>query len=282
MRCLVRPTSDRNVLSGHEVEWFCGDIAHTEALKQSMEGMDILVNVASIGFGAASNIIDSAKEARIHRAIFISTTALFTTLNASSKAIRHAAEKAICESGLAYTILRPTMIYGSSRDRNMCRLVRYLRRWPVMPMPGSGENLQQPVYVDDVATAIVEAISTDRTIGKAYNIPGPEPLTLKEVVETISNLLGRKILKVNLPISPFVMLLRLCESCGLTLPIKAEQILRLNEDKAFDFDDASGDFGYAPRPFEEGIALEIREMGYNPQIPQITRIKRAHAKAQGR
>ena len=266
VRCLVRASSDRTVLAGNAVEWFQGDLADSHKLELSMKGVDVLVNVASIGFGHAPNVVGAALAAGVRRAIFLSTTAIFTTLNAPSKAIRIAAEDTIRNIGLAYTILRPTMIYGSARDRNMCRLVRYLRRWPVMPMPGSGENLQQPVFVDDVARAIVDAISTDRTIGKCYNIPGPKALTFKEVVETISNLLGRKTLKVHLPVSPFVKLLRLCESHGLILPIKAEQILRLNEDKAFDFDDASRDFGYAPRAFEEGIAVEIEEMGYNPQI----------------
>lgn len=262
VRCLVRSSSDRSVLAGNTVEWFGGDLADPHKLELSMKGVDVLVNVASIGFGHAPNVVGAALAAGVKRAVFLSTTAIFTTLNAPSKAVRIAAEATIKNSGLAYTILRPTMIYGSPGDRNMCRLVRHLRRWLVMLMPGKGENLQQPVYVDDVARAIVEAISTDRTIGKAYNIPGPKPLTFKAVVETISNLMGRKILNVNLPTSPFVALLRMCESCGLALPIKAEQILRLNEDKVFDFDDARRDFGYAPRSFEEGISLELQEMGY--------------------
>ena len=262
VRCLVRASSDRTVLAGNAVEWFQGDLSDRRELELSMKGVDILVNVASIGFGHAPNIVRAALAMGVKRAIFVSTTAIFTTLNAPSKAIRIAAEETIQKSELAYTILRPTMIYGSPRDRNMCRLVRYLRKWPVIPIIGNGECLQQPVYVDDVANAIVHAISTDRTIGKCYNVPGAKPITYKEVVATISELLGRKILKVNLPISPFVALLRMCESRGLALPIKSEQILRLNEDKVFDFDDASRDFGYAPRPFEEGIAFELKEMGY--------------------
>ena len=288
VRCFVRRTSQLDCLPTANVELAFGDLDQPETLIEALDGMDALVNTASIGFGHAPGIVSATRQAGIKRCLFISTTAIFTTLNAPSKAVRIAAEHTIQDSGLAYTILRPTMIYGSSRDRNMYRLVRYLRRWPVMPMPGSGENLQQPVYVNDVARAVVVVLSTDRTIGKAYNIPGSKPLTFKEVVETISNLLGRNILKVNLPISPFVKLLRLCEGYGLTLPIRAEQILRLNEGKTFDFDDASRDFGYAPRAFEEGIALELKEMGYNPQITpvpspgatgqaQITRIKSSHA-----
>jgi len=267
IRCFVRTNSNVEMVNKLGYELAYGDLGDVDSLKAAMSECSALINIASLGFGHAYGIVKTAERVGIERALFVSTTALFTQLNVNSKSVRQEAEGYIKRSKLDWTILRPTMIYGSSRDRNMCRLVGHLKKWPVMPMPGSGENLQQPVYVDDVARAIVDAVSTDRTIRKSYNIPGLKALTFKEVVETISNQLGRKILKVNFPISPFVKLLRLCESYGLTLPIKAEQILRLNEDKAFDLDDAKRDFGYAPRSFREGIAVEIKEM--YPQITQI-------------
>ena len=261
VRCLVRHTSNRKILSGNAVEWYIGNLGDKEALRRSMEGVEILVNIASIGFGHSPNIISSAKGAGISRAIFMSTTALFTTLNTSSKAIRQAAENSICGSGLAYTILRPTMIYGSSRDRNMCRLIQYLNRWPLIPLFGSGEYLQQPVYVGDVAGAVVDALSTDRTMGKAYNIPGAEALTFNQVIDTICQALGRRVQKIHFPAAPFLSALNTAERLGLRIPIKAEQIARLNENKAFDFGDAHKDFGYSPHSFSEGISLELREMG---------------------
>src|SRR5205814_8821341 len=108
--------------------------------------------------GHAPALVATARAAGIERAVFISTTAIFTALNAPSKAVRVAAEKTIGESGLRATILRPTMIYGSARDRNMARLIRYLRRWPVIAVAGSGVHLQQPIYVDDVARAVADAL----------------------------------------------------------------------------------------------------------------------------
>jgi len=249
------------VLAGNDVEWFYGDLADVDRLEQAMTGVDILVNVASIGFGHAPNIVHAAEISGIKRAVFVNTTAIFTTLNASSKTVRLAAEEYICRSHLAYTILRPTMIYGSSRDRNMCRLIRYLQKWPVIPVFGSGNYLQQPVYVGDVAWAISHAVSTERTIGKAYNIAGAKALMYNEVIDTVCHLLRRKVRKIYLPVFPIVKVLQFLEKYGIRMPIKAEQILRLNEDKAFDFDDARCDFGYSPHSFAEGILLELREMG---------------------
>lgn len=260
VRCLTRPSSDRAPLSTLTVEWVTGDLSDAESLTAALRGMDALVNIASLGFGHADTILGSMKEAGVKRGIFVSTTAIFTQLNAGSKSIRLAAEEAIHASGLDYTILRPTMIYGSNRDRNMWRLIRLLRITPVMPIFGDGESLQQPIFVDDVAQAVLLALKTNDTIGRSYNIAGKEPLTYNQVIDTVAAALGKRVWKLHLPYMPVVRLLQFTERIGLRLPIKAEQVLRLNEDKSFSYEEAKRDFGYRPRSFEEGIRSEISKL----------------------
>jgi uncharacterized protein YbjT (DUF2867 family) len=263
VRCLARASSDTSRLAPHQVELAEGDLSDQSSLERALRGTDVLVNIASLGFGHAPNIVNAALAAGTRRALFISTTAIFTTLNAPSRSVRLAAEETIRASGLDYTILRPTMIYGSSRDRNICRLIRYLRRWPAIPVFGRGEHLQQPVYVEDLAAALLQSLATARTVGRSYNISGKTPLTYTEVIDTICEALGRKVRKVYLPVAPFVTALRALERLPLRLPVKAEQVLRLNEDKAFDHKEAVEDFDYHPRSFAEGIRLELQEMGIN-------------------
>lgn len=257
VRCFVRETSDRSQLGTLTVEWVTGDLSGNEALTSALHGIDALVNIASLGFGHAESILRSAKEAGVRRGIFISTTAIFTQLNADSKSARLAAEEAIQASGLDYTILRPTMIYGSPRDRNMWRLIRLLRFSPIIPIFGDGESLQQPVFVDDVAQAVLLALGTDVTIGKSYNIAGKDPLTYNQVIDTVASALGKRVWKLHLPYMPIVNFLQFTERIRLRLPIKAEQVLRLNENKAFSYEEAQRDFGFSPRSFAEGIGSEI-------------------------
>jgi uncharacterized protein YbjT (DUF2867 family) len=259
VRALTRPTSDRSPLSALTVEWVTGDLSDAQALTVALRGMDALVNIASLGFGHADNIIASAKAAGVKRGIFISTTAIFTQLNAGSKSVRLAAEEAIQASGLDYTILRPTMIYGSPRDRNMWRLIRLLKVTPVMPIFGDGESLQQPIFVDDVAQAVLLALQNDATIGKSYNIAGKVPLTYNQVIDTVALALGKRIWKLHIPHLPVVRVLQFTEQINIRLPIKAEQVLRLNEDKSFSYADAQRDFGFSPRSFEEGIGIEVNQ-----------------------
>ena len=112
VRCLYRSTSDRSTLlrSHPDIRWVEGDLSHTQALASAMHGADALVNIASLGFGHADSILHAAQNVGITRAVFISTTAIFTRLSATSRKVRVAAELAIEMSGLHYTILRPTMI----------------------------------------------------------------------------------------------------------------------------------------------------------------------------
>ncbi len=258
VRCLYRASSDRSQLADANIEWAQGDLSDTASLSSAMQGTDALVNIASLGFGHADSIIRAAKDAGIKRAVFISTTAIFTQLNAKSKKVRVAAELAIETSGLKYTILRPTMIYGSPRDRNMWRLIRFMRISRVVPVFGDGKSLQQPVYVDDVAQAVVSCLSNEKTIGKSYNIAGKHPLTYNEVIDAIAKAMNKRVWKLHIPSKPVVAVLSLFERMWIPFPIKAEQVLRLNENKDFTSAEAQGDFGFSPLAFEEGAKIELK------------------------
>lgn len=268
VRCLYRQGSDRSaLLRDHpDIGWTLGDLSDRQRLSAAMQGVDALVNIASLGFGHADSIVHAAREAGIRRAIFISTTAIFTRLNARSKQARLAAESAIEASGLKYTILRPTMIYGSPRDRNMWRLIRFMRYFPIVPVFGDGNYFQQPIYVGDVAEAVVSCLCSDQTIGKSYNIAGKHPLTYNQVIDTIAGQMNRRVWKLRIPSAPVVGALRFFERLHIPFPIKAEQVLRLNENKSFTYEEARKDFGFRPLTFDEGIRFEVKA-----SRPQTTR-----------
>ncbi len=258
--CLVRETSDLSKIPRDQVAIRIGDVKRKSSLLEAFQGQDILINVTSLGFGHAANIVQSAVQSGIKRAVFFSTTSIYTTLNPESKQIRLTAEKRIRESGLEYTIIRPTMIYGSSRDRNICKFVKFIQMSPVFPVFGSGEFLIQPVFVKDLARAVIQILDTQVTIGQAYNLSGKTALSLKEIVDEISGQLEKKIYLLNLPPAPFILGLKTIEKLFIPFPISSEQIQRFNEDKAFSHQKAEEDFGYDPISFSEGLSYELEDM----------------------
>ena len=222
---------------------------------------DALVNLASLGFGHAPAIIAATEQAGIGRAIFVSTTAVTTTLPAPSKQIRLAAERQIRYSRLQWTIIRPTMIYGAAGDRNLSRLLRLLSRTRLFPVPGGGRHLQQPVHVTDVADAVLSALERPAAVGMIYDVAGPEPMTFAALLQTCARAVASRTRFVPVPLSPVIALASGFERVSQHPPIRAEQLRRLAEDKAFAIETAVRDLGYAPRPFTDGIRAEARALG---------------------
>ncbi|WP_254565192.1 SDR family oxidoreductase [Oscillatoria sp. HE19RPO] len=258
--CLVRYSSNTETLKNLVIELVEGDLNDIESLRRTFSGYQTLINVASLGLGTGPSIVRACQESGIKRAVFVSTTAIFTKLNAQSKVVRQAAEDAIRQSDLNYTILRPTMVYGTPGDRNMIRLLRFIQRFPIIPIFGSGQSLQQPVHVEDVAWAIGEVLDKEITFRRDYNISGGQVLSYNEVIQLASQSLGKSINTIHLPVNLSLSLIKLANSIGIKTPVTTEQILRLNEDKVFDHNPAKIDFNYSPRSFVEGIAQEVALM----------------------
>lgn len=261
IRCFVRETSDISKLKLlSNVEIFYGSFDEIQTFEKALEGIDTLINIASLGFGHGPSIVEACNRKGVNRAVFVSTTAMFTQLNASTKIIRQDAEKSIKESGINYTILRPTMIYGTEKDRNMSRLVKILNRTPAFPVFGTGEFLQQPIHVEDLADAIIKALNSEKTYNKSYNLSGKDEITYNEIISIISNLLNKKVKKLHLPVKPVLMGLKGYEKISKNPILKAEQVLRLNEHKNFNHTEAIKDFQFNARTFKEGMISEITIM----------------------
>lgn len=281
MRVLVTGATGflgRHVLAlrpaGHEVEAFVrassdlsrlppglrvrkGDLGDPDSLTRALEGADAVVNLASLGFGHAPGIVEACRRVRLERALFIGTTAVFTKLPAASKAVRLEAERLVRESGLPWTLLRPTMMYGTPGDRNIWRLIRFLRWSPVAPLPGGGRGLHQPVFVEDAAKAVWAALERPAAVGKAYNLAGARALTLEEMVGTVARLLGRKVAVVPVPSALAVAGAALARAVPFLPRVTREQILRLGEDKTVDLGPAREGLGFEPLDFEAGVAREL-------------------------
>jgi len=261
-RCLVR-TDSSNVsrLDGEGAEILRGDAADEEALCRALRGADALLHVAGIEY--APSVVGAARRAGLERLVVVGSTSAHSSFEFRS-APKKRMEGVVRASGLDWTIVRPTMIYGSERDKNVHRLLRFLDRSPVFPIFGPGTNLWQPVYHEDCARGVYEALVRPAAAGRSYDLPGASPLPYATLVETAARALGREPRLVRLSLGPIRRALLLAETLRLPLPIKSEQVLRLREDKAYPHDEARRDLDYAPRPFERGVALEVarlREVG---------------------
>lgn len=259
VRCLARETSRTEHLARVGAAVVRGDLERPEDLAASLAGCEALVSAAHIRYAPA--LIRMCREAGVRRVVLLSSTWRFCRVRTAEVEAVIAGETAVEASDLEATVLRPTMIYGPGDDRNVSRMRAYLRQHRVMPIFGSGERLVQPVYVADVADAVVSVIGRSGTVGRAYEVAGAHPMTYQEMVDALARAVGRTVLKVYIPISLAVPMIRACTWAAGRFSVTVDQVRRMGEDRAFDISEAVCDFGFAPRGFEDGLREAMRLNG---------------------
>ncbi len=155
--------------------------------------------------------------------------------------------KACTQAGVAWTLLRPTLIYAEGEDRNVSRLAGLIARFGVLPLAGRGEGLRQPVHAADLARAALQALNAPAAFDRTYALPGGETLSYRDMAVRIFEALGRRPRLLSLP--PPLWRAGLAMAAPLLPGATAAMGARMSEDLAFDAGPAMRDFGYAPRPF---------------------------------
>lgn len=196
----------------------------------------------------------------VRRVVVLSSTSLFSKLHSVDLSERmvsnqlESGERAVIDwallSGVEWVILRPTLIYGRGKDRNITAIANFVKRFGFFPVIGPAKGTRQPMHASDVALACQRALDRSNVVNQSYNISGAETLTYREMVERVFTVLGKKkrivsvpllFIRVVLPVVRFIPGYR-----GVTLGM-AE---RMNRDMVFDHANASADFGFEARPFE--------------------------------
>ena len=192
---------------GDRVERHPLDFDDTEQLTRSLEGADTLYNTFWIRFsrGPANhdlavqntmNLVDAAVSAGVSRIVHISITGASAESSLPYFRGKGQVEEYIRKSGLAHSIIRPTVIFGIE-DILINNIAWFLRRFPVFPVAGRGEYSLQPVFVDDVAHLAVESASGGGA--ESLDAVGPETFTFRELVHQIRRTTGGRAFVVSLP-----------------------------------------------------------------------------------
>ena len=253
---VVRPGRDVAALARYAgLDVRRANLSEPDSLGGAFEGADAVVHLA--GLALVPTFLPVLLGAAVRAGTFVSSADVHTQLVSAGADAKRAGETALRDSTLSYAILRPSMIYGTPRDRNMVRLIRWLDRIPVVPAPLGGVTPQQPVHVDDLVDAILASLARPLASRREYDVGGPQSLPLREIVHTTARALGRRAWIVPIPIAPAHALALGARRLRLPFPVKPEQVLRLTESKAVDITPARQDLGFAPRSFQAGIEAEV-------------------------
>jgi nucleoside-diphosphate-sugar epimerase len=219
------------------------------------------VTFEHVHVGGTKAVVDAAKRAGVRR--YVHMSALGTRPNAVSPYHRTKweAEEYVRNSGLDWTILRPSMIHGPRGEfMRMEAAWARKRKLPFLFMPYFGSGVLglgkggkiQPVYVGDVARAFVDAVEKPNTVGQTYDLGGPEQTDWPAMHKMVARVLTGKH-RLTLPIPAWYAKALTRVVPARLLPFNRAQVVMSQEDNVGDVRKFRDDFGWYPKRFEETL-----------------------------
>ncbi len=227
------------------------DLRDHAALSAALANAARIVSTAHARHAPA--ILAASPEAA--RFVFLGSTRKFTRWPDAHGNGVLAGEAAFLASGRPGLMLHPTMIYGAQGEDNVQRLAALLRRLPFVPLPGGGRALVQPIHQGDVTRAIRAALERIVDKPEPLVIAGPAPVSYADFVRAIARAarLPRPRI-VPIPPGPLMAAAGLTRLLPFLPTIRAAEIRRLLEDKAFDITPMVARLGIHPVSLEAGLA----------------------------
>jgi len=194
------------------------------------------------------------------RIVVLSSTSRFTKAE-SGDAAEHAVVAKLIDGetrlqvwaqsrGIEWVILRPTLIYGLGRDKNITEIARFIRRFGVFPLFGKANGLRQPIHAADVAIACLSALQSPLAANHAYNISGGQVLTYREMVLRIFAALGRRPYVLTIPLWGFRLAVSVLRRVPRYRQWSSAMAERMNQDLVFDQTEPMRDLNFNPRAFQ--------------------------------
>lgn len=193
------------------------------------------------------------------RVVALSSTSRFTKVGSGDTAENAVAARLIeaedhfsawaKSRGIEWVILRPTLIYGLGRDKNISEIARFIRRFSFFPALGRAEGLRQPIHAEDVAAACFSALQAPDAANRAYNISGGETLPYREMAARVFAALGSRPCLLTVPLWTFRLAVSVLRCLPRYRQWSAAMAERMNQDLVFDHSEAARDLGFKPRTF---------------------------------
>lgn len=238
-----------------------GNLSEKDYLKNALNGVDTVVHIAGIDFSKA--LVDAAISCGVRRLILVHTTGIYSKYKKAGEGYREIdayCEKQCRANKILLTVLRPTMIYGDTRDNNVIQFVKMVDRFPIMPVVNGARYALQPVHYEDLAMGYYQVLINEKTTSnKNFNLSGGQPILLRDMLTEVGNNLGKKVRFFSCPF--FVAYGGAWIIYCLTFGKKdyREKVQRLCEDRVYSHEEAMVCFGYSPRNLAEGIIGEVSD-----------------------
>ncbi len=261
------------------IEVRLADVRRAETLPPALAGVDAVVHLAAIprdwnggrdllavNLGGTRNVVAAMQAAGVRRLVHLGALGVVDRPDLHYGASKARAERVVAESGLDWTILKPSLMFGP-RDGFFNLLAGLVRMSPgLVPVPGRGRARFQPLHAADLARCVRVALERPETIGARYELGGPRTWSYREILGEVLRGLGARRVIVPVPVPLIAIVARTAEALRLRgFPVASDQLRQLVFDNVTTADSVVRSFGFEPRPMEGAL-------GYLRQRPdrQVT------------
>ena len=262
VRLLIKPSKETpRVQKGRQLDVAVSSLKDERGLQAAFRGVDTVIHLVTderrgskadftgVDVEGTQALLHAADRSQARRIIFLSHLgadqgSAFAMLQTKSISEAH-----IIHSQVPYTIFRSAIIYGPG-DQLTSSIVRLLRQSPgFIFLPGEGKSLLQPLWVDDLVMCIIWALENRNAENKLFSVGGGEYLTIREIVEQIMTVTGKK--RLLIPLSPVYLrtLALVIEQFKPRLPISPHWLDYLASDRTCSVDTLPRTFGIIPSRF---------------------------------
>jgi NADH dehydrogenase len=268
-------------LRGMNLDWVEGDVTNPGSLKNAFSGASTIIHTVAIAiekgggtyetinYQGTVNVVNAAKEAGIERFVNLSQLGADASLPYRFLASKGKAQDYVAASGLNWTAFRPSVIWGPEDEfaNSFAKLVPFS---PIIfPIVGDQNSKFQSIWVEDVATCIVKSIDMPETIGKEYEIGGPEVLTLEEIERRTLLAIGARRKMIHFPMGLLRFVVSVMESL-LPNPPVTRSLLDLLQVSNVTSKNSINLFVKEPRPFTaQNAAVYMREFHWRETLAQF-------------
>lgn len=243
-----------------------GDIRDKGAIEKAVAGNEAVISLAAIqesnnpvlneqiNYQGVKNLAEVCCARSIRRFIHLSSISTCYNVKSYYGRSKEMADQYLMRcSGLDYTILRPTLVYGNTIRGPFHTFLTTLDKLPwVIPVIGNGRALKQPVFVEDVVSAIILSLESKTAIGKYYDISGRDTISIEEMIRLIIAKKGRKKMFIRIPawiLFPLALVLEKASDPIFT----RESLSSATQDAVLDHSLIKKELGFNPLSFKEGL-----------------------------
>ncbi|MCF6158215.1 MAG: complex I NDUFA9 subunit family protein [wastewater metagenome] len=268
VRCLIRQGSEHKIepYKDKGVEIVYGDITNINSLQGNLGECDAVINLVGIirefprkgitferlHYEGTANLIKTAQSQGIKRFIQMSALGARPHGKTQYQQTKFRAEEFVRNSGLDYTIFRPSIIFGPG-DEFVNYFAGMLKTIQFVPVVGNGKYKIQPVARENVSMGFVKSIEQKNAVGKTFEVGGPEKFEFNRMIDIIGEVMCLPPYKIHIPASLMSFMAELFDWIP-SFPITTDQITMLLEDTVCNEKVFFEHFDIKPIGFKEGIS----------------------------